>query len=140
MTLTEADLIRMMLPRAGVDVSGYPPDVQLVISEVCKHWNLKPPSTKGSKGYWIGQARELLDACGEFGEELIAEYRLDYEAAMEKNRQRTGYGTAPFTVEGPGSLVKAVRAKAGEKRAEGQVSQGYRDDAKWLEEYYAQPD
>lgn len=140
MTLTQTDILLMLATqRNGPDVDAWPVDVQQVVSEVCKYWYLKPPTTKKAKAYWIASARELLDACAEFGEALIAEYRLDFEAAMEKNRQRSGYGLAPFTVEGPGSLVKAVRAKAGEKRGQGQENQAYKNDAKWLEDYYAPP-
>ena len=137
MALTQTDILLMMAThRDEVDVSGYPEQVQRVIAEVCKYWYLRPPASKKGKAYWIAQARELLDACGEFGEGLIAEYRLDFESKMEANRKRSGYGLAPFTVEGPGSLVKSVRAKAGEKRASGQGGQKYRNDAAWLEEYY----
>ena len=94
-----------------VDLEGYPIDVIEVVRIVCEEWTLKPPRTKKSKAYWIQSGRELLDACGEFGEELVSEYRQEFKQYMRKNN-----GLAPFRVEGPNSLVKSVRALAGEKR------------------------
>ncbi len=96
-----------------VDLQGYPVDVTEVLRIVCEEWNLRPPRTKKSKAYWIQSARELLDACGEFGEQLVSEYRAEFKQYMRQNG-----GLAPFRVEGPGSLVKSVRALAGEKRGE----------------------
>ena len=98
---------------SSVDLQGYPVDVKKVISIVCEEWNLKPPRTKKSKAYWIQSGRELLDACGEFGEELVSDYRKEFKQYMG-----THNGLAPFRVEGPGSLVKSVRALAGERRSE----------------------
>ena len=43
----------------------------------------------------------------------MCEYRSEFELYMRQNG-----GLAPFRVEGPGSLVKSVRALAGEKRSE----------------------
>jgi len=45
-----------------------------------------------------------------------------------------GIGLAPFTVEGPGSLVKSVRAKAGEKRASGQAN--YPSSIRWRNRWW----
>ena len=115
-----------------LDLQGYPVDVVEIIRIVCDEWNLKPPRTKKSKAYWIQSARELLDACGEFGEELVSEYRREFKQYMRKNN-----GLAPFRVEGPGSLVKSVRALAGEKRSEVDVDDGSRyvtgKYADWIE-------
>jgi hypothetical protein len=80
-------------------------------------WYLIPPATKKSKAYWIASARELLDACGEFGPDLVREYRLEFEQKMREIKARTGQGCAPHPVEGPGSLIKMVRDLAGRKRA-----------------------
>lgn len=96
-----------------VDLEDYPIDVHEVLKIVCEEWNLKPPRTKKSKAYWIQSSRELLDACGEFGPQLVSEYRGEFKQHMRGNG-----GLAPFRVEGPGSLVKSVRALAGEKRSE----------------------
>ncbi len=96
-----------------VDLQGYPVDVLEILQIVCKEWNLRPPRTKKSKAYWIQSARELLDACGEFGEELVVEYRHEFKQYMLDNN-----GLAPYSVEGPNSIVKSVRALAGEKRSE----------------------
>ena len=95
-----------------VDLEDYPIDVHEVLEIVCEEWNLRPPRTKKSKSYWIQSARELLDACGEFGEQLVVEYRHEFKQYMRENN-----GLAPFSVEGPNSLVKSVRALAGEKRS-----------------------
>ena len=95
-----------------VDLQGYPIDVVEILTIVCEEWNLRPPRTKKSKAYWIQSGRELLDACGEFGEELVSDYRYEFKQYMRKHN-----GLAPFRVEGPGSLVKSVRALAGEKRS-----------------------
>ena len=97
----------------SVDLQGYPVDVWDVLKIVCEEWNLRPPRTKKSKAYWIQSARELLDACGEFGEQLVVEYRGEFKQHMRENN-----GLAPYSVEGPNSLVKSVRALAGEKRSE----------------------
>lgn len=94
-----------------MDLQGYPVDVIVIIRIVCEEWNLRPPRTKKSKAYWIQSARELLDACGEFGEQLVVEYRHEFKQYMREHN-----GLAPFRVEGPGSLVKSVRALAGENR------------------------
>lgn len=94
------------------DLADWPEDVREIIQEVCKLFNLKPPTRK-SKSYWIASARELIDACGEWGLNAIQEYRQDFEAYMESHQ-----GIAPHTVEGPGSLIKVVRAKTGLMRGE----------------------
>lgn len=88
-------------------VDGYPPDVQEVLDVVCELWNLRAPMHKKDKGYWIESARRLLDACGEFGLDCIRAYHKDFHQYMLDN-----HGLAPHTVEGPGSLIKSVRAKA----------------------------
>ncbi len=115
-----------------LDLQGYPVDVVEIIRIVCDEWNLKPPRTKKSKAYWIQSARELLDACGEFGEELVIEYRHEFKQHMREHN-----GLAPFSVEGPNSLVKSVRALAGEKRSEVDVDDGSRyvtgKYADWIE-------
>ena len=95
----------------AVDVTGYPADVSEVIAVVCELWYLVPPQTKKGKAYWIQQARELMDACGEFGIDAVRGYRDDFEDDMRKHN-----GIAQHTVEGPGSLVKMVRALAGTLR------------------------
>src|SRR4030067_124393 len=99
----------------GPDLHDWPEDVRKVIGVVCELWHLKPPETAKSKGYWIASARELQDAASEYGVEAIRAVRDDFEAHM-----RSHGGLPPFSVEGPGSLVKATRAKAGQMRGRGQ--------------------
>jgi hypothetical protein len=101
-----------------VDVSGYPADVSEAIEVVCELWYLVPPATKKSKAYWIASARELNDACGEYGLEAIRRYRRKFEEDMQEIKRKTGQGCAPHTVEGPGSLVKMVRDTARRMREE----------------------
>lgn len=105
------------------DLSRWPEDVTNMIEKVCELWNLRPPETKKSKAYWIQSARELMDACGEFGVFAIEQVRLDFERVMEENRRKGIGGVAPFIVEGPNSLVKVARAKAGELRSKADTSQ-----------------
>ncbi len=93
------------------DVSRYPEEVQGIIVVVCRLWHLRAPQTKVSKGLWIRDARELSDACGEFGLDALEAYRLDFEDYMTKHQ-----GVAQHTVSGPGSLVKMVRAKTASMR------------------------
>lgn len=108
------DYIDMLLKHANrkpkYDASGYPQDVQATILLVCEHWQIPPPRYAKDKGYWIEGARRLQDACGEFGNDLITAYRQEYV------KQTTKRGEIPFTVEGPTSLVKVLRAFAGQVR------------------------
>lgn len=114
------DMLDMLIKLAGkphgYDASGYPQDVQETILLVCEHWQIPPPRYKTDKGYWIEGARRLQDACGEFGNALITAYRHEY---VKQTLQRKAKGISPecpFTVEGPTSLVKSVRAFAGQVR------------------------
>jgi len=99
---------------------------------VCELWWLKPPETKKSKAYWIASARELIDAFGELGTRVIREVRNDFERHMA-----THGGLPPFGVEGPNSLVKAARMKAGQLRSQGQERDRDRyvggEYAEWIE-------
>lgn len=109
-------LLRCATRRPVYDASGYPVDVQATILLVCEHWQIPPPRYKKDKAYWIEGARRLQDACGEFGNELITAYRQEYvKQTLERQRKNT-YPEIPFTVEGPASLVKTVRAFAGQMR------------------------
>lgn len=98
------------------DVSGYPADVQDIIERVCELWNIKPPRTKKSKSYWIQSARELQDATGEFGLKAIDAYHEKFMERIQENMRKGKGGVAPHIVEGPGSLIKSVRATAAEMR------------------------
>jgi hypothetical protein len=94
----------------NLDLDKYPVDVQPVIGKVCQLWKLRPPVGK-NKSYWIESGRELMDACSEFGPALLEKVRKDFEDYMAGH-----HGLPPFTVEGPGSLVKTARAAAGTER------------------------
>jgi hypothetical protein len=93
-----------------LDLSKFPNDVQPVIGKVCQLWKLKPPMGK-DRAYWIQGGRELLDACGEFGPELLVIMRENYVDEMRKNS-----GIPRFTVSGPGSLTKTARSLAALQR------------------------
>jgi hypothetical protein len=105
------------------DLGGYPADVTEIIDITCQLWHLRAPITKTSKALWIRDARELIDACAEYGIEALREYRNDFEDYMGKHQ-----GVARHTVSGPGSLVKMVRDAARLIReAEAQPKKGYLD-------------
>ena len=108
---TEQAVLKSLSRQNGSDLHDWPEDTRPVIQAVCDEFNLHPPGSKKSKAYWIAQSRELLDACGEWGTRAIKEYREDFVAFMDSHQ-----GLAPHTVEGPGSLVKVVRAKSGSMR------------------------
>ena len=102
----------------GPDMSGWPEDVREIVAEVCELWYLHPPTTKRSKAYWILSARELIGACDELGVQVVREYRKDFEHHMDQHN-----GLAPHVVEGPNSLVKMVRDKAGKMRQESSAAE-----------------
>lgn len=100
----------------GVDVNAYPADVREVITVVSELWMLRPPRmshTRGTRsGGWIRGARDLKDACAEFGVDALREARGRFVDYM-----RSHGGVAPFTVSGPFSLVNYVASVAGEMRS-----------------------
>ena len=106
------------------DLAAWPEDVRDTVEEVCRLWNLRPPNTKKGKAFWIQQARELMDACAEWGLDALREYRGEFKAQMQHNMDRGLGGVAPHTVSGPQSLVNPVRAQAGKMRENGYVSTG----------------
>jgi hypothetical protein len=101
-------------PKGGLDLSSFPEDTRLVIGKVCELWKLKPPSKNGKKGgeysLWIQDARQLSDACGEYGVSVL-------EAVFRAWRASFKAGIPPFTVGRPGALIKMARAKGGEFRS-----------------------
>ncbi len=88
-----------------VDLAEYPEDTREILEEFCNLWGVKPPRKKkgGEYALWIRDARDLLDACGEFGKELLDDVFQDWR-------------DNPFMVGRPGSLLKAARAMSGKKR------------------------
>lgn len=111
---TKAAMLRGAAAHQGqVDLSTFPEDVTPIIQAVCTLWNLKPPrkSKRGEFAHWIEDARSLQDATGEHGVKAIQDYRKVFVDHMKQKQ-----GVAPFTVSGPGSLIKSVRAHAGTMR------------------------
>ena len=99
------------LAATDYDLDAWPVDVVEMVAEFCKLWHMHPPGTKTSKALWIRDARELMDAAGEFSIEALREYRITFEAYMTAHR-----GVAFHTVSGLGSLVKMVRDTARQMR------------------------
>lgn len=97
---------------SGYDLSRYPADTVDFIRVVCDLWHLTPPGfAKGgnsSAGYWIQGARELREACAEFGTGAVEDYYREVYA--------TG-AEPPFVVSSPKSLVNVVRGHVGLMRS-----------------------
>jgi len=85
-------------------IYSYPADVYNTVLRVSELWKLAPPKAKTSRyKYWIKSARELKEACGEFGLALLEEI---YENWIERQ----------YMVSGPASLVNTAAGLAGRKR------------------------
>jgi hypothetical protein len=110
------------------DVTEYPEDLIPVLDTFCKEFNFRLPARTKKKGgqfaMWIEALWELKDACGEFGERVIVEYRKDFMAYMQSHG-----GLAPHTVCSPKSLVNVCRGKAATMRAVPEVRGGMVEDA-----------
>lgn len=90
----------------------WPADIRAVVQNFCKDWFITQPGGKKDFAYWIERSRAIVDACGDLMVcDVMGAVRSDYTDFTMK------HGRVPFTVEGPGSLVKVVRAKAGEIRS-----------------------
>ncbi|MCJ7443115.1 MAG: helix-turn-helix domain-containing protein [Methanotrichaceae archaeon] len=100
------------------DYAQFMEDVRPWVQRVCELWKLRPPVGR-SKNFWITGARELEDACGEFGVDLLDEVYADWKSEFQGP-------LAPFRVGNPNSLVKTARGKAGMKRQgiSGVIKQG----------------
>jgi hypothetical protein len=111
------------------DLAGWPEDVRETVSTVCELWHMHPPATKVSKALWIRDARELADACGEYGSKILSDYRAEFESYMGAHR-----GVAMHTVSGPGSLVKMVRDCARRRREQ----EGQNDRTRYISGEFAE--
>jgi hypothetical protein len=98
--------------KGEIDFSSYPEDTREIIREVCRLWKLVPPAKAGKKagqhGLWINEARDLREACGEFGLNALRAYHEDWKGQQIDKRFMPGR---------PGSLTYYVTAKAAELRA-----------------------
>lgn len=97
--------------KGEVDFSHYPEDVRETIREIWNLWKVVPPARPGKKGgqyaLWINEARELREACGEFGLEAIRAYHTDWQDLPREEKYMPGR---------PGMLTYFVTAKAAELR------------------------
>jgi hypothetical protein len=98
--------------RYRADLDGYPEDVKDVLKIVCGIWYLSPPTVKSERGYWIDGARQLTEACGEFGLYVITEFYQDEYLEMKD----------PFTVNSPRSLINSVRGYVAKRRSDKAVA------------------
>lgn len=100
-----------------IDLADYPEDIRPILARVCQLYNLRPPRKGSRKGgefsLWISSGRELVDAAGEIGIPALERARRDFASYMDNHD-----GQPPFTVSGPGSLVKTVRSVAAKMRTE----------------------
>lgn len=91
--------------RGRVDVAAFPEDVQPVIKRFCELWGILPAKPNHSDfGLWIDDARLLKDAGGDLTISAL-------ESLKEKPYDWMLGGTP---ISRPGSLIKSVRARAGE--------------------------
>jgi hypothetical protein len=119
----------LFAPPAGgaLDLAGWPEDVREIVALVCQLWRLTPPRRGRSGGpfaQWIADARELSTACGAVEPARVLRA---VRASFERHMLSHG-GVAPFTVGGPGSLVKSARFTAGTLSVAAQDNVVARDD------------
>jgi hypothetical protein len=94
------------LEEGGAGVGEFPPEVLATVGKVCELWKLTPPRRKDNRfKYWISGAKELKEACGEFGLALLDDV---YES----------WKGSGYMVARPASLVNATVATAGRKRGQ----------------------
>ena len=93
----------------GAELDTWPEDTWDSLLLLWELFKLKPPSRKKQKAFWIQGIRDLIDAAGEFGVRILEDVNKEWRSKFDN-------GVAPYTVAGPQSLVKAVMAKAAEKR------------------------
>ena len=82
----------------------FPEDCRAVVREFIRLWKVEPLS--GQIGHWVEGARDVREACKEFGLRAIQQAYQDYN-------------THPFMVSSPGSILKLVQAAAGKLRQGG---------------------
>ena len=104
----DPDIKRDFHNATGCQIEKWPEDTWDALLTLWVIYNMKPSSRK--KAFWINGIRDLLEACGEFGLEILEEVHREWRAKFKK-------GIAPYTVASPGSLVEVARAKAAEKRS-----------------------
>lgn len=119
--------------KGETDISAFPEDTREIIREFCHLWKIRPPARDNRKGgsfaLWINEARELREACGELGLDVL---RNAYNRWTNLPLERR------FTVGRPGSLVVFTRAEAGRMRQNRPVSPVDQDRFAQEYEYLAQ--
>lgn len=95
-----------------VDVGNYPEEVQATIERFCQLWQVLPPrgDAPGQVANWIEDTLYMQQAGGDLT-----------IAALESLIERPYDWMLNVMISRPGTLIKAVRARAGELRREGQV-------------------
>jgi predicted transcriptional regulator len=89
----------------------YPERIRPVVEKM-ELWHFKPPARKGKDiASWIMSCEDILEACAEFGVNMLDELHNDWDLYLDANG-----GSPPYSVGHPRSLLSAVRGKAALKR------------------------
>lgn len=94
------------------DFADYPEGLRPVLQSFSTLFGIEPGSAKGVKALWIEGARELQEACGEFGSAALLAYRAQH---LEKTIKAGGI--PPFDIKSPRSLVTSAAS----------IARGFRD-------------
>ena len=90
------------------DYANYPERLRPIVQRMRDKWYFRPPQGKGKNfAFWIQSCDEILDACAEFGVDLLDAVSEDWEAHLDANQ-----GHPPYLISSPKSLVTAVQGKA----------------------------
>jgi len=118
--IAESTIKGMFNPNAPY--AHFPERLVPVVKRMVELWYFKAPDRarkngrKGEYAQWIEACDDVLDACAEFSAKLLDDLHSDWQWYMDNNG-----GVAPFTISGPQSLVKSVRAKAALMRSGNRV-------------------
>jgi hypothetical protein len=100
-------------PKPGDSVAAileYPADVQDWLRSFVGYWPVTVPvrpsgkARGGDYALWISDSRGLKNACGEFGQSLMADIYQSWKKS-------------PFTVARPGALIRTAMAVAAVRRS-----------------------
>ena len=96
-----------------IDYAQYPEELVPVVERMDKIWRFKTPLTKKDRDFkkWIVSCGDLLNACGEYGVDLLDEMRSAWVEGMESHE-----GRIPYNVSDPQSLIKTMQGFYASKR------------------------